>query len=727
MNNNAKWIKSPVNEEDCCYEFYTGLNLEKPVKNAVLTISAMGLYCAYINGVKVGNELFTPYWTEYNKRIQYQTYDVTDMLAQNSVLSILCAEGWAVGFIGAGAEKRRHYAENMSIIFSLEITYDDGSHQSINSDNSVRVRTSAILSTSIYNGEYIDKTAEIRELGNALPDTAKKGILIPQQGEKVVEQEIIRPVKLIITPLGERVIDFGQNLSGYVEITVCGKRGDKIEITHAETLDKEGNFYTANLRTAKQKNTYVLAGEQTEVFKPTFCWQGFRYIRLDEYPFDEIDLSNFKAIVVYSDIKRTGDFVCGNEKINQLYHNVIWGQKSNYIDVPTDCPQRDERLGWTGDAQVFVRTAAINFDVEVFFKKWLADLAAGQYPNGAVSWLVPACNLSYPEQVSSAWGDAATICPWEIYMAYGNKEVLANQFESMKAWVDYVHGFGEEEFLWIGGRQFGDWLGLDSVEGSFTGATSYDYISSAFFAYSTSLLVKAGKVLGLDMGEYETLYNNIVKVFQSTFIKDGLPVSKTQTAYAIALHFNLCTDKEKTANGLVKLIRDNGTKLTTGFVGAPYLLHALSENGYTDIAFDLLFQEEFPSWLFSVNHGATTMWEHWDGVKEDGTFWDKGMNSFNHYAYGAVYDWVFGIAAGIKPLEDGAGYKHISIKPNTDKRFGFLKAELETRQGKLSSRWYYKDDGIHFEFEIPRGAIAEITLPNGMHETVRGGKYMYII
>lgn len=728
MLNKSKWIKSPENNEEVCYDFYTNFSVDKKIKKAILSITAMGMYCAYINGHRVGNELFTPYWTEYNKRLQYQTYDVTDIIMKgDNEISIICAEGWAVGEVRSGECWRNHYAENISVRFSLHVTLDDGTEKTLVSDNTIKVRTSHILRSSIYHGEVIDKTSEIRELGFAVYDDVVKTIIIPQQGEKVIEHEKIYPVKLIKTPRGENVIDFGQNFSGYVEITVSGERGDRIELSHAEILDKDGNFYTENLRDAKQKNIYILSGEEVECFKPTFTWQGFRYVRIDDFPSETIELSAFKGIVVHSDISRTGDFICGNKKINQLYHNVIWGQKSNFIDVPTDCPQRDERLGWTGDAQMFVRTAAINFDVERFFKKWLADLAAGQMENGAVGWIVPTNNCFYPENVASAWGDAATICPWEIYMAYGDKQILENQFESMKKWVEYIHHFGDEEYLWLGGKQFGDWLALDNEDGSYKGATPFDYISSAFYAYSTSLLVRAGKVLNFDMSEYEKLYENIAKAFKESFTKDGIPISETQTAYAIALYFNLCDDKQRTANDLAKLVKDNGNKLTTGFVGTPYLLHALSENGYADVAFDLLLQEEFPSWLYSVNKGATTIWEHWDGIKEDGGFWDAKMNSYNHYAYGSVYDWIFGVAAGIKVIEDGAGYKHICLHPHTDKRLGFLKAGINSRCGRISSFWYYDTDKVNFEFEIPGNTTAEVILPDGRCETITDGKYMYSI
>ena len=724
MLQNAKWIKSPINEIEACYEFYKEFELEKPIKKATLSVTAMGMYIAYIDGKRIGNELFTPYWTEYNKRLQFQTYDVTNMIDGRFTLSILGAEGWAVGYIRAGAEQRKHYADNISIIFSLKIEFEDSSEIYINSDEDIKVRTSLILSTSIYDGETIDKTAKIKELGNALIDNSVKTNIIPQEGEIVIEQDILYPIEFITTPKGEKVIDFGQNLAGYVEITVCGKKGDIIEIDHAEVLDTEGNFYTDNLRTAKQRNTYVLSGEGKEILKPNFTWQGFRYIRLNKIPTDNIELSCFKAIAVHSNMRRTGDFVCGHEKLNQLYHNIIWGQKSNFIDVPTDCPQRDERMGWTGDAHVFARTAAINFDVEKFFKKWLRDLEAGQFENGGVQWMVPSNNLHYEENVSAVWGDAATVVPWEIYLAYGNKDILENQFDSMKRWIDYIHGFGEEEFLWLGGKQMGDWLALDNGD-DFHGATDSDYIASAYFAHSTSLFIKAGKILNKDMSEYEKLYTNIVDAVRKRFMKYDMPISDTQTACAIALRFGLCKDNNKTAKRLAELVIINGTALSTGFVGTPLLLHALSDNGYTRLAYDLLLREDYPSWLYTVNKGATTIWEHWDSIKEDGSLFDTKMNSFNHYAYGSVYDWIFGVSAGIKVLEDGAGYTHVLIKPITDKRLGYLKAGIETKNGRLESYWYYKGDKVYYEFTIPFGTKAEIELPNNKYVVTDSGRYIF--
>lgn len=728
MIDKAEWIKSPRNDTERCYEFYLPINIGtgKKVNKAVLSVSAIGLYRAFIGGKCIGNEVLTPYFTEYSHRVQYQSYDVSELTSENFELSFICAEGWAVGRLWGS----KIYGKNISLIFSLDLTFDDGTTAVIVSDENVRVRTSHIISSSIYDGEYVDMTAKRCELGNAEKDFDVKTTLIPQEGEKVVEQEIISPQRLIITSRGEKVLDFGQNLAGYVQVTVNSAAGSVIELSHAEVLDNKGNFYTANLRQAKQINTYITSGNGAEVFKPMFTWQGFRYVRIDKFPCEEIKLEWFKAIVIHSDMKPRNTFICGNAEINQLYHNIVWGQKSNFIDIPTDCPQRDERMGWLGDAQVFVRTAAINYDTERFFAKWLHDLALGQRYDGGVYSTVPTLNADRNSTdvkgVSAGWGDAAVISPWEIYKAYGNTKILESQFESMKKWVDYIHNAGDNEFLWLGGEHYGDWLAADGEVGSYEGATPKDYIASAYFAYSTELLIKAGRVLGRDMSGYERLYDGIVAAFRKAFTENGVPTARTQTAFALALCFNLCSDRVKTAAELNRLVRGNGTKITTGFIGTPYILYALSDNGYTDTAYDLLFRHEPPSWLYQVKRGATTMWEHWDGIKTDGTFWDDDMNSYNHYAYGAVYSWIFETAAGIRNSECGVGYGDIIIKPCPDKRMEFLRTKLDTKYGVLSCYWYYTVDGdIRFEFDIPDGVRARIVLPNGIDEAVSGGKYHY--
>lgn len=733
MKTNAKWIAAPSDTNTKPVVFRRTLTLQKEIKSASLGISAMGLYEARINGARVGKNLFTPGCTAYQARTQYQTYDVMDLLTDKVCIDVSVGRGWAIGFRGL----KQNYAERPSLIAWLHIIYADGSCEEITTDTDWDVFTSYITHTDLYNGETVDLTAKERLLGKAVVSNVTTR-LIPHEGAYVREQERISPIALIHTPASETVLDFGQNMTGYVEVRINAPRGSRIVLHHAEVLDVNGNFYTENMRAAQNEVIYVCSGK-SDVFKPTFSFQGFRYVQVAEYPLAKIDPTAFTAIVVHSEMERTGNFVCGNEKINQLYHNVIWGQKSNYLDIPTDCPQRDERLGWTGDAQVFCRTAAINYDVERFFNKWLGDMRAEQDKNGAVPDVIPNF-LPSNSFGTAAWGDAATVIPWELYRAYGNPAILRKNFSMMRAWVDYMHHDGPAEYLRLGHNHYGDWLAMDNGPDSYEGATPTDLIGSAYFAYSVSILVKAGEVLGKDMTYYKTLYENIVTAFRDYFLPNGklllrpdlnengqqTPPAETQTAYALILYFGLCreSDRQYCADRLAALIRENDGLMTTGFVGTPYLLHALTENGYADLAYDLLLEERNPSWLYSVCHGATTMWEHWNGIKEDGSFWSKDMNSFNHYAYGAIYDWIFGKAIGIQTTETGAGYEKIRLEPHPDPRLRFAEASIRSRHGFIRARWYYKNDIVYYEFDIPANVTAYLKLPSGMKKTLTGGRYL---
>ena len=744
MLKQAKWITAPMDTGAAACDFKTEFSLTHRVKRATLTITSIGNYSAYINGRRVGDGVLTPGFTSYKNRVLYQTYNVTDMLVKNNEVNIGVGRGWAIRCVGT--EKTNNYfAEKTYLIASFDIEYENGTRKTVVTDRSWKAYTSIVTFTDIYHGETQDLALPITLIGNAKEEEYKTN-LVKQDGEWIREQERLRPIKLIRTPNGETVIDFGQNMTGYVEIKARGERGGRIVIRHAEVLDKDGNFYTANLRSARSENTYVLSGED-DLFKPIYTFQGFRYIQLVEYPFDTVDLGDFTAVAVYSDMKRIGDFKCGNEKINQLYHNIIWGQRSNFLDIPTDCPQRDERLGWTGDAQVFCRTASINYDTKRFYAKWLADVALEQTEDGAVYGIVPHCfDGNAKTNVSAAWGDAACIMPWELYTAYGDRALLKKHFPMMKKWVNYLHGAGPEEYLWLGGRHYGDWLAMDAGEDSYVGATSNDLIASAFFAYSTELLIKAGEAIGEDVSEYRMLYKKVVKAFREYFMENGMPKEElpltensrtkhsqtdtvrrgiTQTAIVLILKFGLYKKGEEEAliEKLCELIRNFDGMMSTGFVGTPYVLHVLSDFGKVDVAYSLLMQEKNPSWLYSVTHGATTMWEHWNSLKEDGSFWDPAMNSFNHYAYGAVYDWIFGVSLGIKPTE--AGYKSVSIKPHPNKALGFAEASIETKYGKIRSYWYYKDGAIYYEVDVPRDITATVVLPSGYTERVSGGTFHF--
>jgi len=741
INEKAKWITAPYDFEDGVCTFRKDFTICREVASATLYASAMGIYHPVLNGTKIGDNVLAPGITSYLYRVQYQSYDITALLQRDNVLEIGVGNGWAKSDYGWTKEC---YTEHTSLIAWAEIIYCDGTKESIFTDTEWKVYTSEVVFSQLYHGETVDKTAKIICVGNA-KETKVLSQLIPQEGEWIKEQERFAPVEILHTPKGETVIDFGQNLTGYVEVNICGAPGDKIELHHGEVLDKDGNFYNANYRSARNIVTYILSGKQ-DVFKPIYSFQGFRYAKLEAFPFDEVNPDCFRAVAVYSDMKRIGTFTCGNEKINQLYHNVIWGQKSNYLDIPTDCPQRDERLGWTGDAQVFCPAATVNYDVERFFTKWLRDVALEQEEDGGVRGIIPHCLGKAKSNVSAAFGDAACVIPWELYLAYGNRELLKEHFPMMKKWVEYIRGAGTEEYLWLNGVHYGDWLAMDAGEDSYIGATAADIIASAFFAYSTERLILAGDVLGEDVERYRELYRNIVEKFRSYFMENGMPKETipytgpvaegktakdysdkgiTQTALTLILYFRLCKEEERKglAAKLVELIEENDGLMATGFVGSPYILHALSQNGYKDIAYRLLFEERTPSWLYSVCHGATTIWEHWNGIKEDGSFWSTDMNSFNHYAYGSVFDWIFKNVCGITPME--AGYRKVRIAPLPDVRLGFAKGSLETRNGTVRSHWYYQGDMVHYEVEIPAGVTAEIVLPSGKGETVCGGLYHF--
>ncbi len=740
------WIKSPEYAEGAAVAFTKNFTSDGSIVRATLHVSCLGIYKASLNGKKVGRQVLTPGITSYDHRIQYQSYDVTDMIKRENLLIISVGPGWAIGHYGL-IRSYNMWGKDVSAVAELEIITADGNTHYINTDQSWQVYTTEVTYSDIYRGEKVDKTAEIRLIGNALE--AKSFPLVPQIGADIIENEILPPLELIITPKGERVLDFGQNITGYVALNIKGRRGDRVALSFGEVLDKDGNFYNENYRNAAYPVIYILSGEP-DCFKPTYSFQGFRYVRLDEYPLDCIDLSSFKAIVVHSDMERTGYFECGCAPINQLYHNVIWGQKGNFLDIPTDCPQRDERLGWTGDAQVFCKTAAINFDVRKFFKKWLGDLRAEQGADGSITGVCPEkCAYGFKTRISAGWGDAATIIPYTLYEVYNDKSFLSENFDMMCKWVEYMRSTGPEEFLWLTGFHYGDWLAIDAGEDSYVGATSADLIATVFYAHSTRLLVKSGEALGKDMSEYRRLYENIVKRFREYFMENGMPRERlpyteiktypkstagdnerrgvTQTAIALILHFDLCLPEERDAliDKLASLIHEFGDRMSTGFLGTAYILLALSECGRHDLAYTLFFQRQSPSWLYSVEHGATTIWEHWNGVKEDGSFWSVDMNSFNHYAYGSVAEWMYGVICGIQQTD--VGYKQIRLAPIPHRDLGYAKCKLKTVSGEIESSWKYNNDSIDFEFTIPDGVNAEIALPGGYTERVCGGKHYYTV
>ena len=724
----AKWIEAGFAEKDSMNRpaqyFRKQFSTNKKVSSATAYITAQGMYEAQINGKRVGDQYLTPGWTSYNKRLQYQVYDVTNLLTNgNNAIGVAIGTGWYRGFL-AWAGNKNIYGKKAGVLFQLDITYSDGSTVSIISDETWKSSTGSIRYSEIYHGETIDareektgwSTAGYNDAGwsGVTVQNYPNEILLATYNEPVKKHETFKPLKIFTTPKGEKVIDFGQNLVGWVIVKAKGNAGDKITIRHAEVLDKAGNFYTDNLRVANATATYFLSGKGDEIFEPHFTFYGFRYIKIEGV--NEIKPENFTAVALYSDMKLTGAFTSSNPLINQLQHNIQWGQRGNFLDVPTDCPQRDERLGWTGDAQAFSRTAAFNFGVNNFFAKWLRDVEADQYANGSVPFVIP--NVLGPNAGgSTGWADAATIIPWNMYLAYGDKRILETQYNSMKAWVGYMEK-ASKDYLWNTGFHFGDWLffrPFDDNDGR-SAVTDKYMIAQCFFANSVQIMINTAKVLGKndDAARYTELLKNVKAAFVKEYLTpNGRLISGTQTAYVLALNFDMLPEnlRQQAVEKLVANIKSYNNHLTTGFLGTPYLCHVLSRFGQTDLAFTLLMQESYPSWLYPVKMGATTIWERWNGIRPDSTFEPASMNSFNHYAYGAIGDWMYRVVAGLDTYDDAPGYKHIKIKPHIGGGLTNASASLQTYYGKVSSGWKVDGNKIILDIEIPANTKATLLIP----------------
>lgn len=710
MFENAQFIIHPKNKLHEPVRFFKEFKINGKVKNATLKISSLGCYCAIINGKRVGDFILAPGFTS-RKRVQYQEYNVKKMLSSENKLEVVVGDGWyngKINFVVANDVPK-------ALVCQLDITYDDGTKETLVSDGNWLTSKDKLRFAELYDGEIYDSNYTDTPINAAVLEH-DKGIIVKQQGVYVKEQEKIAPVSIFKAPNGDTLIDFGQNLTGYFEFTVDAKKGDKVEFTVCEELDKYGNFYNENYRDAKARFEYTCQ-DGLNRYKPILAFWGFRYMRVDSFP-GEIKKENIKAIVVHSDIKRTGYLNSSSETLNKLFSNIIWGQKGNFLDVPTDCPQRDERQGWTGDATVFCKTASYNYDVEKFFQKWLTDMRLDQGKKGNIPNIIPqtVCwDWSTTENTGAVWGDSATIIPYQMYKTYGNTKILKNQYRTMQRYLSYIWNTTKKRYLWYGCEQFGDWLGLDAPAGSYRGSSNEDFIASVFYYNSAKIVGEVSKILGKDGRKYDTLADKILNKIRKTFKE-----YKTQTECALSLYFDIAEDKKAVAKQLNDMIKANGTKLQTGFVGTPFLLHALSKNGYSETAYDLLLSEEFPSWLYSVKQGATTIWEHWDGKNEAGEFWSKNMNSFNHYAYGSVADWVYEEACGIKPQKPG--FAEAIIEPKPTNKLDYLSATIETRHGKILSKWYHESGKIKYEIET---SVKSTIIIDGKEYLVDAGKYTF--
>jgi len=713
---NSSWITVSRDTGDAAPVFRRTFTAEKPVSEAALEITALGVYTAVLNGQRAGDFVLAPGWTSYARRLQVQVCDVTALLKEENELQVTVGRGWFRSPIPGWIEsedKRRRTAQPCGLIAVLRVRYADGSEENIGTDESWQWAESPVRFSEIYDGETYDAGFAPADWQSAKLLDWTKEILIPQEGLPVRETERIAARRVFRTPKGETVVDFGQEVTGYAEFTADAHAGDEVYFNHAEVLDRDGNFYHDNYRSAKAEVKYICR-EGRQTWHPQLTFFGFRYIRLLSWP-GEARPEAFTAIAVHSDMKRTGWLESGSAELNQLFSNIVWGQRGNFLDIPTDCPQRDERLGWTGDAEAFVRAAGYFFDVEQFFRKWLRDLAADQDENGGVGSVIP--NVLPDDPPAAAWGDAATIVPWQIYQTYGSRSVLEDQYDSMQKWVDYIPSITGTADLWTGWKQFGDWLGLDAPSGSYKGSSRDDFTASAFYANSLDLLIKTGKLLGKDVSPWEAQYRRTVKAFREAF-----PDYRTQTEHILAVRFHLAEDEQKTADQLADMIRKDGTQLRTGFMGTPHILHVLSEHGHSDLAWDLLLRREYPSWLYPVTKGATTVWEHWDGIREDGSFWSRDMNSFNHYAYGSVADWVFEKAAGLSHGEQAPGFSELVYEPRPDPRVGWLRARLDTRHGPVRALWAYEKDGVRYELATPVRTAVKL---DGRTRFVEPGQYTF--
>ena len=730
----AKWITLPdenkVNGLRPAHYYRNDFSITKKVRSARVYVTSLGLYKLFINGEKVSDDLFTPGWTSYNKRLQYQTYDVTSLLKKDNALGAMVGDGWYRGYIG-WKDQHNYYGDQLALLLQLQIEYTDGSSEVIVSDENWKVNTGAIIGSDIYNGEFYDARLEMkgwagedfndRNWANVTVLDHTKKTLVSPQGEPVRAIEELTPIEVLTTPEGERVMDMGQNMVGWVRIKMQGNKGDTVRLRFAEVLDKNGNFYTENLRSAEATDTYVFKDNKEVVYEPSFTFHGFRYVKFegfDQFP----DLTDVKGIVVHSEMKPAGTFSCSNPLINQLQHNIQWGQKGNFLDVPTDCPQRDERMGWTGDAQVFSMTAAYNFDVAAFYTKWMKDVLADQLPNGKVPHVIP--DVLKGNGGATGWADAIAIVPWTVYRIYGDTRILEESYQGIVSWVNYMMDRAGSDYLWTGDPHFGDWLAFASTSSSYPGATTEkDLIATAYFYYTTNLLSKIATILGktADAEKYQMLAANIKPAFNDEFVTpNGRLVSHTQTAYAMALSFDLLPDQlvHKAADYLAQDV-EKFRHLTTGFLGTPLLCETLSDIGRDDLAFMLLNRTKYPSWLYPVTQGATTIWERWDGQKPDGTFQNVGMNSFNHYAYGAIGEWLYSHVAGIAPDPETPGYKSFCLSPHPGGGLTNVSSEYLSIHGKIKSDWKLEDGIFFYNIEIPANTEATVVLPSALLSEVR--------
>jgi len=712
----GQWITPAEKIENPC--IFKRFSLPEGILSARLYICGLGLYEAYINGEKVGDAYFTPYCNNYDAWLQYQTYDVTKLLCNTNEISVMLSDGWYKGCFGYWRENEI-YGEANALLCELRAETSEGEIV-ISSDDAWLCRETAVRFSNIYDGEVLDLTADCGK------EYAVR--LYPQMGYERVTERLslpvrikheIKPKEVIHTPQNEVIIDFGQEVTGFVAFRVKGEKGHKYHLKYSEIL-QDGCFYNDNLRSAKAEYTCITDGREQWIY-PHFTFYGFRYVLAEGFG-ESIDLNDFTACVLYSDMEQTGAVKTNNEKVNRLCENVLWGQRGNFLDVPTDCPQRDERLGWTGDAQIFCATACYQMDSAAFYTKYMHDMAAEQRVyQGAVPHFVP--NFRRNCNPSCAWADAAAVIPWKVYQFYGDKVLLEKQYANMKMWVEWIFRTDEEtggRRLWHAGFHFADWLSLDAEFATARrGGTDRDFIASCYYLYSTRLTAKAAGVLGLttDAARYRLLESEILQAIREEYFTAGGKLAlNTQTAYVLALFLGLPEEKwvSRMLRALDQKFEESDNELRTGFVGTGYLCRVLSANGFSPLVYSLFLREEYPGWLYEVNMGATTVWERWNSVLPDGRISDTGMNSLNHYAYGVVMEWLYGDAAGISPVEDAPGFRRVRMQPHPDSRLPEIDFSYESAVGRYRSAFKVTGEkSMVWQVSVPFGGEAELILPKG--------------
>ncbi|MEO0189962.1 MAG: family 78 glycoside hydrolase catalytic domain, partial [candidate division WOR-3 bacterium] len=710
--------------------------VQRNFTRGTIYITALGFFESYINGKRVCKDIFTPGWTRYEKRLYYLTYDVTKFLKLGkNAIGVVLGDGWYAGYVGFGLLKdigkgREYYGKVPAFLLQMEIDYNNGKREIVVTDETWKAAIGPIRYSDLLMGEFYDGRRELKGWAEAGYDFSKwQQVQIKKDYAGIIESYPSEPVRVIkeINPVSVKklkdnifIFDMGQNFAGRVRIRVKGKRGTKIVIRTAEMLNKDGSLMCENLRRARSTDIYILAGRgREEIWEPHFTYHGFRYVEITGLPTFPEKIS-VTGIVLSSDLKKHGSFKCSHKLINKIYNNIVWTQRSNFVDIPTDCPQRDERMGWCGDAQIYIRSAAYNNDIVTFFEKWIAALNDEQLKNGNYPNYAPD-PFKIDKKSSPGWRDACIICPYILYKVYNDTRIIENYYKKMKAFIDFLENLSSGRLIRIEKAGFGDWLHLGP-------ATPNDLIANFYFINDLDMMQEMALAIGKykDAKKYAQLAQRVrKKVIRNYFNEKGCLKNETQTAYAMALYMDILPkEMRKTAiNRLVKLIKDSNWHLTTGFIGVKYLLPALSKFGYNEIACRLITDKTFPSWGYEIINGATTIWERWDSYTKEKGFQNPEMNSFNHYAFGSVCEWLYGYLAGIET--DGAGFRKIIIKPHPSVLFSYVKARYESINGPIFIHWKLKEDVFELNVKIPCNVTATIYVPaSDAKKIVENGRHI---